>query len=76
MIPDVCESIDRIFYEYLHGEWDSLNRWAWLYVHAGMLLATALVGYTAARGAYLLTLLLLPFPLFFLPRRCTYARPT
>jgi hypothetical protein len=40
-----------------------------------MLLATALVGYTVARGRPVLTALLLPLPLFFLAHRYTYARP-
>ena len=67
-------TLERIFYEYIYGDWDSLRLWAWIYVHVGILLATALVGYTFAHGEYLLTLLLLPFPLGFLRRRYTYAK--
>lgn len=67
--------IEELFYEYIYGDWDSLQRWAWLYVHIGILLATVLVGYTLATERYLLTLLLLPFPIGFLYRRYTYARP-
>jgi hypothetical protein len=36
---------------------------------------TVLVGYTFALGRYALTLLLVPFPMLFLARRYTYARP-
>lgn len=68
--------LEAVFYDYLYGDWDSLQRWAWLYVHVGMLLATALVGYTLAKEAYLLTAVLLPFPIGFLYRRYTYARPS
>lgn len=68
--------IDDAFYEYLYGDWDSLQRWAWLYVHVGVLLATALAGYAVARQRYVLAALLVPLPLGFLYRRYTYARPT
>jgi len=68
-------TIEDLFYEYIYGDWDSLQRWAWLYVHVGILLATVLIGYTVARERYLLTVLLVPFPLGFLYRRYTYARP-
>lgn len=68
--------VDDVFYAYLYGDWDSLRRWAWVYVHVGVLLATALVGYTVAHERYLLTALLSPLPLGFLYRRYTYARPT
>jgi hypothetical protein len=66
---------ENIFYEYIYGDWDSLQRWAWLYVHVGILLATVLFGYTIAHERYLLTALLLPFPVGFLYRRYTYAKP-
>jgi hypothetical protein len=65
----------KTFYHYLYGDWDSLRRWAWLYVHVGVLLAAALAGYALARGRYLLALLCLPLTLGFLYRRYTYARP-
>ena len=70
-----ADAIERSYHRFLAGDWDSLQRWAWVYVHVGMLLATALVGYTIARGRLVLTALLLPLPLFFLARRYTYARP-
>lgn len=72
----MASGIDRVFYEYVYGDWDSLQRWAWIYVHVGILLATVLVGYTVAHGRYGLTLVLLPLPLGFLYRRYTYARPS
>jgi hypothetical protein len=68
--------VEGLFYEYIYGDWDSLRRWAWLYIHVGILLITVLVGYTLAAERYLLALLLLPFPLGFLYRRYTYARPS
>lgn len=74
-VVDIHSVMGGVFYEYLYGEWDSLNRWAWLYVHIGILFATALVGFTVARGEYLLAVLLLPLTLGFLYRRYTYARP-
>lgn len=61
--------------EHRHGDWDSLQRWAWVSLHVGILLATALAGYAIARERYLLAALLAPFPLVFLYRRDTYARP-
>lgn len=70
------ERVESVFYEHLYGDWDSLRRWAWLYVHVGVLLATVLVGVTLARQRYLLTAVLLPLPLGFLYRRYTYARPS
>jgi len=66
---------ESVFYDHLYGDWDSLQRWAWVYLHVGILLATALAGYAVARQRYLLALLLVPFPLVFLYRRYTYARP-
>jgi len=75
MTPCPAAGLEGVYHRHLAGEWDSLRRWAWLYVHAGTLLATALVGYTVAHGRYALTALLLPLPAFFLARRYTYARP-
>lgn len=75
MSPDVCSAIEATYEDHLAGDWDSLQRWAWVYLHGCILLATALIGYTVARGAYLLAALLLPFTLFYLYRRYTYARP-
>lgn len=75
MPPDVCGAIETTFDDHLAGDWDSLQRWAWVYLHVCILLATVLLGYTLARGEVLLSALLLPFPLFYLGRRYTYARP-
>lgn len=72
---DPSSTLESVFYRYLYGDWDSLNRWVWVYLHVSILVTTALVGYTFARGAYLLSLLLVPIPLFYLYRRYTYARP-
>ncbi|MCU4742497.1 hypothetical protein OB955_11930 [Halobacteria archaeon AArc-m2/3/4] len=67
-------TVESLFYTYLYGEWESLTRWAWIYVHSSILLATALVGFTFARGEYVLTLLVLPFPLVYLYKRYEKAR--
>ena len=50
------------------------NAWLWIYSHVSILLATALSGYTFARGRYLLTLLLVPFALVYLYKRYEKAR--
>lgn len=67
-------AIERIFYEYLYGDWESLTRWGWIYVHTSILLATALVGFTFAQGRYGLTALLIPFPVTYLYKRYEKAR--
>lgn len=66
--------IEAFFYTYLYGEWESLRRWAWIYGHVSILLATALAGYAVARERYLLALLLVPFPLVYLYKRYEKAR--
>ncbi|SNZ14996.1 hypothetical protein SAMN06269185_2342 [Natronoarchaeum philippinense] len=68
------ETIERVFYEYLYGDWESLTRWGWLYAHASILLATALVGYTYAHERYVLTLLLVPVPMVYFYKRYEKAR--
>jgi len=68
------DTIERIFYEYLYGDWESLTRWGWLYAHVSILLATALVGYAYARGRYGLALLLVPVPVVYLYKRYEKAR--
>ena len=40
-----------------------------IYGHVSILFATALAGFTFARGEFLLTLLLFPFPLVYLYKR-------
>ena len=72
----MSSAVEDIFYEYIYGDWDSLQRWAWVYVHVGILLATMLIGYAIAHERHLLALLLAPFPIGFLYRRYTYARPS
>lgn len=69
--------LDRIasfYYAHLYGDWESMKRWLWIYGHVSILLATALVGYSVARGRYLLAILLLPFPLVYLYKRYEKAR--
>lgn len=68
------DTIERIFYEHLYGDWESLTRWGWLYVHTSILLATVLVGYSYARGRYGLALLLAPVPVVYLYKRYEKAR--
>jgi hypothetical protein len=66
--------IEDFFWKHMYGDWESVTRPIWLYGHVCILLATALVGYTFARGAYVLTLLLLPFPAVYLYKRYEKAR--
>jgi len=68
------DAIESFFYEYMYGEWESVTRPLWIYGHAAILLATALVGFTFARGEFLLTLLMLPFPLVYFYKRYEKAR--
>ena len=70
----MLDSIEAFFYKYMYGEWESVTRPLWIYGHVSILLATALTGYTFARGAYLLTLLLLPFPAVYLYKRYEKAK--
>lgn len=70
----MLDRIESFFYEYMYGEWESVTRPLWIYGHACILLATALVGYTFARGEYLMTLSLLPFPLVYVYKRYEKAR--
>ena len=60
------DRIESFYYTHLSGEYESVTRWRWIYGHVSILFATALSGYTFARGRYLLTLLLVPFPLVYL----------
>jgi hypothetical protein len=71
---DMPDRIEAFFYEHMYGEWESVTRPLWIYGHVSILLATALVGFTFARGEYLLTLLLLPFPAVYLYKRYEKAR--
>lgn len=75
MAPNVCSAVERLFWDHLHGDWETLRRWAWLYVHAAILLATALVGYAVARGRFGIAALCLCFPLYYGYRRYDDARP-
>jgi hypothetical protein len=68
------DRIESFFYAYMYGEYESLTRPLWIYGHVSILLATALAGYTAAEGAYLVTLVLVPFPLVYLYKRYEKAR--
>jgi hypothetical protein len=68
------DRIEAFFYEYMYGEYESVTRPLWIYGHACILLATALVGYAFARGEYLLALLLLPFPVVYFYKRYEKAR--
>lgn len=70
----MLEKIESFFYRYMYGEYESVTRGLWIYGHVSILLATALVGYTFAQGAYLLTALLLPFPAVYLYKRYEKAR--
>jgi|GEM_PF-1481909 len=68
-MPRIGQLIEDVFYTYMYGEWESVTHGLWVYGHMTILLATALVGYSFARGQYLLTALLLPFPLVYFYKR-------
>jgi len=73
-MPQLTRWIEEFFYAYLYGDWESVSHGLWVYGHLSILLATALVGYTFARQRYLLTLLVLPFPLVYFYKRHQKAR--
>ncbi|WP_247008106.1 hypothetical protein [Halorientalis litorea] len=66
--------IEDFFYKHMYGDWESVSHGLWMYGHISILVATALVGYTFARQQYLLTVLLLPFPLVYFYKRHEKAR--
>jgi hypothetical protein len=68
------DRIESFFYDHMYGEYESVTRPLWIYGHVSILLATALAGYTLAHGAYLLTLLLVPFPAVYLYKRYEKAK--
>jgi len=70
----MLDRIESFFYAHMYGEYESVTRWLWIYGHVSILLATALVGFTFARGRFLLTLLLLPFPAVYLYKRYEKAK--
>jgi hypothetical protein len=61
--------IEDFFYKYMYGDWESVTHGLWVYGHVSILVATTLVGYTFARQRYLLTAILLPFPLVYFYKR-------
>ena len=70
----MLDRIESFFYTYMYGEWESVTHWLWVYGHVSILLATALVGFTFAHGEYLLTALLLPFPVVYFYKRYEKAK--
>ncbi|MDF9747137.1 hypothetical protein [Natrinema salsiterrestre] len=70
----MIERIESFYYTYLYGDWESMKRWLWMYGHVSILMATVLVGFTAGRGRYLLTVLLVPFPVIYLYKRYEKAK--
>jgi hypothetical protein len=68
------DHIESFFYTHMYGEYESVTRPLWIYGHVSILLATALAGYTAASGAYLVTSLLIPFPAVYLYKRYEKAK--
>jgi len=68
------DQLSTFFYTYLYGDWESLARWLWICFHVSILLSTALVGYTFARGEYLVTGLLVPLPLVYFYKRYQKAK--
>ena len=55
------DAVESFFYEYMSGEYESVTRPLWLYRHAVILLATALVD-SRTHAASIMTLLVLSFP--------------
>lgn len=72
---DIKKIFDKLFYTYMYGDWDSLNKWAWIYIHISIIFITFLCGYTFATGSYIQSIILILFPILFIYRRYTYARP-
>ena len=66
------DRIEGVYYAYCDGDYESVTRWLWIYVHVSILLATALSGYAATRERYLLALV--PFPLVSPYKRYEKAR--
>lgn len=75
MAPDVCGRLERVFWNHLHGDYESVRLGVWLYFHVALVIATALIGYAVAEGRLLLAALLVPFPAYYVYRRWEYARP-
>lgn len=71
----IKNKFDKLFYDYMYGDWDSLNQFVWIYMHISFLLLTFLSGFYLAKDKYLLTCFLFSFTMFFFYRRYTYARP-
>jgi hypothetical protein len=70
----MLDRVEAFFYNHMYGEYESVTRWLRIYGHVSILVATATVGYTFARGAYLPTLAVLPFPLVYRYKRYEKAR--
>ncbi len=68
------DCIEDVFWKHMCGNWESVTRPLWIYEHLCILLATTLVGYTFAYGAYALSLLFLSFPAVYLSKRYENAR--
>jgi hypothetical protein len=68
------DRIAAFYYAHLYGEWESMQRWLWIYGHVSILLATALLGYSVAHGRFLLAFLLAPFPVVYLYKRYEKAK--
>lgn len=74
MAPDVCGTLESVFWQHLHGDYESVRLSVWLYFHAALVIATALTGYAIAEGRVLLAALLVPFPTYYVYRRLEHAR--
>ena len=63
------ERMEDFFWKHMYGNCESVSRPLWIYGHVAILLVTALVGYSFANGAHLISLLLVPFPDVYLYKR-------
>lgn len=73
----LCRMLDKIadfYYSYLYGEWESMKLWLWIYGHVSILFATGLAGFTLAHQEYVMTALLVPFPMVYLYKRFEKAK--
>ena len=70
----MSERIEAFFYKHLSGEWESLTRWLWIYFHVSILLSTAAVGYSVARGEYLLAACYFVCPVIYFYKRYEKAK--
>lgn len=68
------QKIENFFYKYMSGEWESVTKIIWLYVHISIFIITGLIGYLFAEGKYIFAICILPIPIIYLYKRYEKAR--